>query len=116
MGAYDVLATNKILHFVFLAPVLLFLYTFIFYVLLKYMSSWSSASVFNLSAIFLVVFPFYIKYSILVYDDFMEGSRLVFVRVKRKFGKEFINIGKRKSGADFRFFEGQKRTMQEAYQ
>lgn len=71
----------------------IFLYTFIFNVFLKYVTSWSNAAVFNVSVVFFVLFPFYIKYSIEVYDDFLEGSRLVFVRVKRKFGKELINIG-----------------------
>jgi hypothetical protein len=41
-----------------------------------------------------MLFPFYIKYSLEIYDDLMEGYRIIFVRLKRKFGKEIINIGR----------------------
>ena len=77
----------------FLAPVLLFVYTFFFYMALKYLTSIPGQIVFNISVVFFIIFPFYTKYSIEVYDDFMEGSRLAFVRIKRKFGKELIKIG-----------------------
>lgn len=87
------LATNKILHFMFLAPVILFVYTLAFYLSLRYMTRIPSQIVFNISVVFFIIIPFYIKYSIEVYDNFMEGSRLVFVRIKRKFGKELIKIG-----------------------
>lgn len=93
MGGYDVLATNKILHFVFLAPFLLFLYTFVFYILLRYSTRIPKQMVLNISVVFFIIFPFYTKYSIEVFDDFMEGSRLILVRLKRKFGKELIKVG-----------------------
>ena len=87
------MATNKILHFVFLAPFALIIYTFIFFLFLKYKTTIPKTMVFNISCVFFVIIPFYFKYSLEIFDDLMEGCRVIFVRLKKKFGKELISIG-----------------------
>lgn len=80
----------------FLSPIVLITYTIIFFLFLKYKTNIPKAMIFNISCVFFVIIPFYLKYSLEIFDDLVEGWRVIFVRLKKKFGKEFIRIGKKR--------------------
>lgn len=96
----DVLATNKILYGLIYAPILLVLYAIMLFVILSLKTDLNSMMRFNICVVFVIVFPFYIRYSIEHFDTFVNQSRILIIRMKHFFANKLA-----KHGINFYFYK-----------